>query len=764
MKRILIAGLCALMLGAIPAGAQFGPRVIPTPTDGLKDAYKDYFKIGVAVNNRNVTDADQIALIKREFNSITAENAMKPQPTEPRKGEFNWEDADKIANFCREHGIKMRGHTLMWHSQIGTWMYQDEKGNLLPKEEFYANMKHHIQAIVNRYKDVVYCWDVVNEAVADSPVYPGRPELRNSPMYQIAGEEFIYKAFEYAHEADPNALLFYNDYNDAEPAKSQRIYNLVKRMKDAGVPVDGIGMQAHYNVYGPTMEEVDDAIKLYSTVVKHIHLTELDIRINEDMGGGLRFNQGQATVSDWERTLQQDQYVNLFKVLRKHKDVIDCVTFWNVSDRDSWLGARNYPLLFDENYNPKQAYLAVKGFDPKMDNAVILEDFKPSELNQPGQEYPMVNSQGYARFKVNAPKATSVIVSLGLGGSGGTVLHKAEDGSWMGTTSGPMDEGFHYYHLTIDGGVVNDPGTENFYGSTRWESGIEIPAHDRAFYEERDIPHGNVQQILFWSKSTNQLRKAFVYTPAGYEKNKKKYPVLYLQHGWGENEYAWHVQGHANLIMDNLIAEGKIEPFIVVMTYGMTNEGFRPGAMPARPAGAPAAGAPGARPAGPGAPGAPGAPAPGAQARPARPAGGMGMMMNNGFETVLCDELIPYVDAHFRTIAKRESRAMAGLSMGGMETHTITLARPEVFAWFGLLSGGTYNPDEIAAAGMDNKSVKGIFVGCGSKEGPDQIRSAAQKLQEAGYNAKGYVSEGTAHEFLTWRRCLYEMAPMLFRK
>ena len=764
MKKFLIAGLCALVLGAIPSGAQWGPRAIPEPTDGLKDAYKDYFKIGVAVNNRNVSDPDQIKLILREFNSITAENAMKPQPTEPKKGEFNWEDADKIAAFCRQNGIKMRGHTLMWHSQIGTWMYQDEKGNLLPKEEFYANMKHHIQAIVNRSKDVVYCWDVVNEAVADSPVYPGRPELRNSPMYQIAGEEFIYKAFEYAHEADPNALLFYNDYNDAEPAKSQRIFNLVKRMKDAGVPVDGIGMQAHYNVYGPSMKEVADAIELYSTVVNHIHLTELDIRINEDMGGGLRFNQGQAQVSDWERTLQQDQYVQLFKVLRKHKDVIDCVTFWNVSDKDSWLGVRNYPLLFDENYKPKQAYLAVKGFDPKMDNFVVAEDFKPSELNQPGQQYPMVNSQGYARFKVDAPKATSVIVSLGLGGSGGTVLHKAEDGSWMGTTDGPMDEGFHYYHLTVDGGVLNDPGTNNYYGSTRWESGIEIPAHDADFYAMKNVPHGKVQQVLFWSKSTNQVRVAWVYTPAEYEKNaKKKYPVLYLQHGWGENEYAWWNQGHANLIMDNLIADGKIQPFIIVMTYGMTNEGFRPGQMPAAPArpaaGAPGApGAPGARPAGPGAPGAP-APGGAPQARPARPAGGMGMMMNNGFEEVLCDELVPYIDANFRTIAKKESRAMAGLSMGGMETHTITLARPEMFGWYGLLSGGTYNPDEVKGTG-----VKGIFIGCGSKEGPDQIRNAAKALQDAGYNAKGYVSEGTAHEFLTWRRCLYEMAPMLFTK
>ena len=177
MKKTLVAAMCALVLGAIPAAAQWGPRPIPEPTDGLKDAYKDYFKIGVAVNNKNVQDPDQVKVILREYNSITAENAMKPQPTEPKKGEFNWKDADEIADFCRANGIKLRGHTLMWHSQIGSWMYQDEKGNLLSKDELYANMKHHIQAIVNRYKDVVYCWDVVNEAVADSPVYPGRPDI-----------------------------------------------------------------------------------------------------------------------------------------------------------------------------------------------------------------------------------------------------------------------------------------------------------------------------------------------------------------------------------------------------------------------------------------------------------------------------------------------------------------------------------------------------------------------------------------------------------
>ena len=387
----------------------------------------------------------------------------------------------------------------------------------------------------------------------------------------------------------------------------------------------------------------------------------------------------------------------------------------------------------------------------------IKEDFKPSTKNQPQQEYPMVNSQGYARFRIVAPNAQSVSVGLGLGGTnGGTDLKKDENGVWTGTTSAPLDEGFHYYHLTIDGGTFNDPGTNNYYGSTRWESGIEIPAHDQAFYEERNIPHGFVQQILVWSESTNSLRRAFVYTPPTYYKDKAdvKYPVLYLQHGWGEDETAWMTQGHANLIMDNLIAEGKIKPFIIVCTYGMTNEGFRPGGMGGmrRPAGG--AGAPGARPAG--------GPAADAQApqgqRPQgqRPAGGgmMGGFNFDGFQKFLCDELVPYVDAHFRTIANKDNRAMAGLSMGGMETHTITLARPEMFGYYGLLSGGTYNPSEIA----DKKQVKKIFMGCGSKENAEGTMNAAKTMKEAGFDAMGYVSEGTAHEFLTWRRCLYQMA------
>ncbi len=362
------------------------------------------------------------------------------------------------------------------------------------------------------------------------------------------------------------------------------------------------------------------------------------------------------------------------------------------------------------------ATLLVIGVCSAQSTTEIKEDFKPSSVNQPGQEYPQVNSQGYARFKIIAPKADSVKVSLGLGGRGGTRLAKSADGSWMGTTEGPMDEGFHYYNITIDGGKFNDPGALNFYGSVRWESGIEIPAHDQDFYALKNVPHGNVQQVLFPSPSTGTSRRAFVYTPPGYEKKSgKRYPVLYLQHGWGEDETAWSNQGHANLIMDNLIADGKTEPFIIVMTYGMTNE---------------------------------------------VKFGGMRNFKIDGFQTVLIDELIPYIDNNFRTIAKQSDRAMAGLSMGGMETKTITLAKPGVFAYYGLLSGGTYAPEDI----KDRSNLKLIFLSCGSKERPDGVKSSAVALNAVGINAVSYVSENTAHEFLTWRRSLHELAPLLFKK
>ncbi len=717
MKKTFITVFMSAAV-AVPAFAQFGPPVDRGPKS-LKDAYDDYFTIGVAVNKNNITDPSQIDLIKKEFNSITAENAMKPGEIHPAEGVWNFGLADSIANFCRENGIKLRGHNLVWHSQFADWMFTDKKGKPVSKEVFYERLRDHINTVVNRYKDVVYCWDVVNEAISDGgPMWPGmKPSpYRQSKLYELCGDEFIAKAFEFAHEADPNAILFYNDYNAADPQKRDKIYNMVKKMKEAGVPITGIGMQGHYNVYGPSEEDVDIAIKKYSELVDHIHITELDMRTNEEMGGQLRFSRGEnKPIPGYVNTLQEDQYDRMFRVFRKNKDVIDNVTLWNLCDGDSWLGVNNHPLLFDENLKPKKAYYAVKNFDSTLDNLMPKEDFVPNELNQPGQEYPMVNSEGFARFRIDAPTAKSVIVSLGLGGRGGTVLRKDKDGVWTGTTLAPMDEGFHYYHLTIDGATVNDPGANNYFGSCRWESGIEIPAHDKDFYALKDVPHGNVQQVLFNSPSTGEQKRAFVYTPAEYndsKKSKKRYPVLYLQHGWGEDETAWSNQGHANLIMDNLIAEGQCEPFIIVMTYGMTNNAKF---------------------------------------------GTIGSFNYKDFETVLVDELIPYIDANFRTIPDKKHRAMAGLSMGGMETKNITLARPETFDYYGLFSGGTYAPSDLTV------KPKLIFTSCGSKEYPDGVNKSTEDLKNAGFNAVAYVSPDTAHEFLTWRRSLKEMAPLLFK-
>ena len=726
MKKLLL-GLTLLVAGSSSAFAQWGRPIDFAEGPGLKDAYKDYFTIGVAVNKTNVSDPAQMEIIKKQFNSVTAENAWKPGEIHPKEGVWNFGLADSIANFCRENGIKMRGHCLCWHSQFADWMFTDKKGKPVKKEVFYERLREHIHTVVNRYKDVVYAWDVVNEAIADDNMMfrSFRPGVKPSPYrqsrhFELCGDEFIAKAFEFAREADPTGVLIYNDYSTVDPGKRERIYEMVKKMKEAGVPIDGIGMQGHYNIYFPDEEALDKAITRFSEIVNTIHITELDLRTNMESGGQLMFSRGEAKPqAGYISTLQEDQYNRIFKIFRKHKDVIKNVTFWNLSDKDSWLGVNNHPLPFDENFKAKRSLQVIRDFNVAADNYVPKDDWVPNPKNQPGQEYPQVNSEGFARFRVEAPDAKSVIVSLGLGGRGGTVLRKDKDGVWVGTTEGPMDPGFHYYHLTIDGGVVNDPGTHNYFGSCRWESGIEIPAPDQDFYALRtDISHGNITQVRFYSPSLGKMQVANVYLPNGYGKlvkgKQERYPVLYLQHGWGENETSWPVQGHTGEIMDNLIADGKIKPFIVVMAYGLTND-FKFGTI--------------------------------------------GKFTAEEFEKVLVDELVPFIDKNFLTKADKWNRAMAGLSMGGMETKLITLRRPEAFGYWGLLSGGMYMPEEI----KDPKCVKYIFEGCGSKENPDGINKSVEALKAAGFNAEGLVSEGTAHEFLTWRRCLYQMAQSLFK-
>lgn len=348
------------------------------------------------------------------------------------------------------------------------------------------------------------------------------------------------------------------------------------------------------------------------------------------------------------------------------------------------------------------------------------DDWKPASSNQPGKEYPQVNSEGRVKFRVVAPDAKSV----GCTFRDSSEFKKGEDGAWCGYTR-PLDEGFHYYMLNIDGAEVPDPNSMMFFGAMRWGSAVELPAHDQDFYALKNVPHGQLRELFFHSKSTDSQRRAFVYTPPGYDQNpEKRYPVLYLQHGWGENEYGWGAQGCADLIMDNLIAEQKTRPFIIVMIYGMTNE-IR--------------------------------------------FGGLRNFDIEPFETVLVKELIPYIDSHFRTLADQPNRAMAGLSMGGMETKTITLRNPDTFSYIGLFSGGSISPDDISDMAAFKKKNKLVFVSYGSREvsgdrprrGGDP-RASVDALKEAGINSHYYISPDTAHEWQSWRRSLREFAPMLF--
>ena len=335
----------------------------------LKEAYKDYFSIGVAVSMSNLTSPDRAMLIIEQFNSMTAENDMKPVLTQPKEGQWNFSNSNNIMRFAAMNNIPLRGHCLIWHNQTGNYMFYDKKGKLVSKKVLFERMKNHIDTVMGRYKGRVYAWDVVNEAISDDPNAPH--PYRESLYYKIAGDEFIRKAFEYAHQADPDALLFYNDYNETNPVKRERIYNMVKEMKTAGVPIHGIGMQGHYNIISPKEDDLRAAIKRYREVVDVIHVTELDVRVNTQSQGGqlVATESGAGTLSQEADIAQTRQYEMLFRVFRENKDVIRNVTFWNTDDRTTWLDTRrgstgrSFPLLFDDNLKPKSAYYEVVMFD-----------------------------------------------------------------------------------------------------------------------------------------------------------------------------------------------------------------------------------------------------------------------------------------------------------------------------------------------------------------------------------------------------------------
>ncbi len=331
---------------------------------GLKDYYADYFPVGASLAPRNIR-GDEENLVLKHFNSITAENVMKVINIHPHEARYDWRDADKLAEFAVKNNLLMRGHTLVWHRQVPTWIFTDEDDNMVSCEVLLDRMREHITDVVSRYKGKIYAWDVVNEAVADSG-----PELvRDSPWSSICGEDFIARAFEYAHAADPDALLFYNDYNTTDPTKREKIYTLVKSLREKGVPVHGIGMQGHWSIYGPGEQEIHETITRFASLGVVIHITELDVSVYPPENGRRERRPEESVIFTPEMEARQaDQYRMFFKVFREHKDVVRSVTFWNLSDRRSWLdnfpvrGRKNYPLLFDQELKPKKAYWEVIRF------------------------------------------------------------------------------------------------------------------------------------------------------------------------------------------------------------------------------------------------------------------------------------------------------------------------------------------------------------------------------------------------------------------
>jgi endo-1,4-beta-xylanase len=318
----------------------------------LHEAFKHHFKIGAAVNP--LTIDTQRELLAKHFNSITAENEMKFERLHPEEGRYTFERADQLLSFAKEHGMGVRGHTLVWHNQTPNWVFEDKDGGPTDRVTLLARMKAHIDTVVTRYKGEIYAWDVVNEAISDKE----GEHLRPSKWLDIAGEDFIAKAFEYAHAADPDALLFYNDYNESVPVKREKVYTLVKTLKEKGVPIHGVGLQAHWNLEVPAIDHIREAIERYASLGMRLHITELDVSmfLHDDK----RTDLTAPTAEMLDR--QAERYGQMFRLLAEYRGCIDSVTFWGAADDFTWLdgfpvrGRKNWPFVFDTKHEPKQSF------------------------------------------------------------------------------------------------------------------------------------------------------------------------------------------------------------------------------------------------------------------------------------------------------------------------------------------------------------------------------------------------------------------------
>ena len=334
---------------------------------GLKDAVGKSFLMGAAINVGQTSGYDSLAtaVITKHFNSIVAENCMKPEALQPQEGKFKWRKADRFVQFGEERGMAVIGHVLVWHSQTPDWFFKDTAGNVASKELLTERMRNHIHTVVGHYKGRIKGWDVVNEAIEDDGTY------RQSPWFQILGPEYIEMAFRFAHEADPDAELYYNDYSMSMPEKREKVCRMVRDLKAKGVRIDGIGMQSHNGLTWPSNEDYEASIEAFAACGVNVMITELDMNVlpNPDSFSGAEVSQNfeynermdpykDGLPADVSKRIDQ-RWVEFFKLYKRHQQQISRVCVWGISDGQSWMndwpinGRTAFPLLFDRQYKPK---------------------------------------------------------------------------------------------------------------------------------------------------------------------------------------------------------------------------------------------------------------------------------------------------------------------------------------------------------------------------------------------------------------------------
>ncbi len=610
--------VCLMVLGIGVASCLAGQSV-----PALKDVFKDHFLIGGALNRPLVTgqDPNAAAIAEKHFSTATPENDLKWQLVHPQLNQYNWEPGDRFVAFCEKNQMVPIGHTLVWHGQTPRWVFQDDAGGTITRETLLARMKDHITTVVGRYKGRIKGWDVVNEALEDNG------QLRQkSPWLRIIGEgsedkkyDFIEKAFQWAHEADPDAELYYNDYNlDTSRAKADAAAAIVKHLQSKGIRIDGVGIQLHGGLTYPNPETLDYAITTLAATGVKVMVTELDIKTQTRGPRGADVSQvnrestsdSNAATAETQKKLA-DKYTEIFSILVKHRKDVTRVTFWGVYDKTSWIGGS--PLLFDRDYQPKEAFFAV------IKTAASAAD-------QPG----------------------------------------ARRGGGRGGFGGPIELG------PDDKPAFDDP-PEGFNA------------------RRENVPHGELTMVEYDSKTVGTQRKMLVYTPPGYSAD-HKYPVLYLLHGIGGDETEWQRLCRPENILDNLLADGKIQPMIVVMPNGRAQVNDR---------------------------------------AEGNVFAGSAAFAN--FENDLLKDVIPAIEAKYSVHANRENRALAGLSMGGGQSLNFGLGHLDVFAWVGGFSSApnTKPPAELvpdpAAA---REKLKLLWLACGNKDGLIRISQGVHQLPQ----------------------------------